>query len=121
MFSLRTPALGLDFVILDQAGSPAERGELFFMPPSIWISTALLNQDHFRVYFADTPDSQGGETLRRHGDQVEKLAAGGWRALGRVDDTMNLGGIKISSAEIERALLSRPVTVHSLGTQRSEK
>jgi acetyl-CoA synthetase len=106
--AFNTPALGLDFVILDQTGSPAERGELFVVPPSIGLSTALLNQDHFRVYFADTPAGPGGETLRRHGDQVEKLAGGGWRALGRVDDTMNLGGIKISSAEIERALLSLP-------------
>ena len=30
------------------------------------------------------------------------LPGGYFRALGRVDDTMNLGGIKISSAELER-------------------
>ena len=30
------------------------------------------------------------------------LPGGYYRALGRVDDTMNLGGIKISSAELER-------------------
>jgi acetyl-CoA synthetase len=33
---------------------------------------------------------------------MERLGGGYYRALGRVDDTMNLGGIKVSSAEIER-------------------
>jgi acetyl-CoA synthetase len=103
-----TPALGLDFVILDEAGCPAKSGELFIVPPSIGLSTTLLNQDHWQVYFAGTPAGPEGQTLRRHGDQVEKLACGGWRALGRADDTMNLGGIKIGSAEIERTLQSIP-------------
>jgi acetyl-CoA synthetase len=106
--AFNTPALGLDFVILDEAGCPAESGELFIVPPSIGLSTTLLNEDHWQVYYADTPAGPGGETLRRHGDQVQKLAGGGWRALGRADDTMNLGGIKVSSAEIERALQSVP-------------
>ena len=35
-----------------------------------------------------------GERLRRHGDEVERLPGGYYRALGRCDDTMNLGGIK---------------------------
>ena len=35
---------------------------------------------------------------------MEKLPNGYYRGLGRADDTMNLGGIKISSAEIERVL-----------------
>ena len=40
--------------------------------------------------------------LRRHGDEVERLPGGYYRAHGRVDDTMNLGGIKTSSVELER-------------------
>ena len=35
-----------------------------------------------------------GGRLRRHGDEVERLPGGYYRALGRCDDTMNLGGIK---------------------------
>ncbi len=103
-----TPALGLDFVILDEAGQPTDNGELFLVPPSMGLSTGLLNQDHHEVYFADTPPGPHGELLRRHGDQVERLPGGFYRAHGRVDDTMNLGGIKVSSAEIERTLLSVP-------------
>jgi acetyl-CoA synthetase len=35
---------------------------------------------------------------------MESLSEGYWRAHGRVDDTMNLSGIKVSSVEIERAI-----------------
>jgi acetyl-CoA synthetase len=58
--------------------------------------------DHHEVYFEGMPPGPAGEVLRRHGDQMEALGYGYYRAHGRVDDTMNLGGIKTSSAEIER-------------------
>ena len=99
-----TPALGIDLVILDDAGNEADEGELFLIGPSIGLSRRLLNRDHHEVYFEGTPLGPGGVKLRRHGDQFQRLAGGGYRALGRADDTMNLGGIKVSSAQIERAL-----------------
>jgi acetyl-CoA synthetase len=37
-----------------------------------------------------------------------RTADGFYRAQGRVDDTMNLGGIKVSSAELERACNRHP-------------
>lgn len=121
-----TPALGLDFVILDEGDRPARKGELFIIPPSIGLSTALLNKDHHQVYFAETPllpspvraglpdqlvSQQATQAnppllLRRHGDWIECLPNGYYRACGRVDDTMNLGGIKVSAAEIEQVLNS---------------
>ena len=102
-----TPALGLDFTILDANGAPADNGELFLLPPSIGLSNELLNRDHHQVYFEGTPEAPGGTgPLRRHGDQVECLGGGYYRAHGRVDDTMNLGGIKVSAAEIEQILNS---------------
>ena len=101
-------ALGLDFEILDETGNPVDTGELFIVPPSIGLSTTLLNQNHHQIYFAETPQTVSGEILRRHGDQMEKLPNGYWRALGRADDTMNLGGIKVSSVEIEHVLQSVP-------------
>jgi acetyl-CoA synthetase len=107
-----TPTLGLDFVILDERGEPADEGEVFLVPPSIGMSTSLLNRDHHEVYFAGTPRGPHGETLRRHGDEMRRVP-GGWQALGRADDTMNLGGIKVSSAEIERALHGVPGVVET--------
>ncbi len=101
-----TPTLGLDMVILNESGEVSDNGEVFLIPPSIGCSTTLLNKDHHEAYYADTPTGPHGERLRRHGDQMQKLPGGGWRAMGRADDTMNLGGIKVSSAEIERVLQS---------------
>ena len=98
-----TPAFGLDLAIRDEHGRPATNGELFLVPPSVGLSTELLNDDHHDVYLAGTPTA-GGRPLRRHGDHMQRLPGGYYRALGRVDDTMNLSGIKVSSAEIERAL-----------------
>jgi len=106
-----TPSLGLDFVILDEEGKPTDNGEVFLIPPSIGLSTRLLNHDHDQVYFEDVPAGPDGAVLRRHGDQIETLGAAYCRHHGRADDTMNLGGIKVSSAEIERTL-NRTEGVH---------
>ena len=101
-----TPALGLDIVICDEDGQPADNGEVFVTSPSIGLSTELLNNDHYEVYFDGTPRLSKIPPLRRHGDGVERLADGYYRIHGRVDDTMNLNGIKVSSAEIEAVLNS---------------
>ena len=101
-----TPALGLDIAICDEEGQPTDNGEVYVTPPSIGLSTELLNKDHYEVYFEGTPQLPKLPPLRRHGDGVERLANGYYRIHGRVDDTMNLGGIKISSAEIEGVLNS---------------
>jgi acetyl-CoA synthetase len=106
--TFNTAALGLDFVILDEREMPAEKGEAFVVPPSIGLSNTVLNNDHHEIYFAATPRGPQGQVLRRHGDEMQNLGGGYWRALGRADDTMNLGGIKVSSAEIEHALQSVP-------------
>ena len=94
-----TPALGIDLVIVDDSGSVADEGEVFLVPPSIGMSIALLNRDHHEAYYEGVPSGLG--PLRRHGDHLRREDDGTYRALGRVDDTMNLGGIKVSSAEIE--------------------
>lgn len=103
-----TPALGLDFVMLNEQGTVTENGEVALIPPSIGLSNDLLNRDHEVVYYAGMPKTPEGKILRRHGDQIEKIDEYLYRALGRVDDTMNLGGIKTSSAEIERTLAEVP-------------
>ncbi len=96
-----TPTVGLDLEILDEEGNAATAGEVFLVPPSIGMSNVLLNRDHHEVYYAEVPRPG----LRRHGDHMERLQGGYIRAHGRADDTMNLSGIKVGSAEIERVLL----------------
>jgi acetyl-CoA synthetase len=102
-----TPALGLDLVLLDDEGAETgvgTDGEVFLLPPSIGLSQTLLNKDHHEVYYEGCPSGPVGQQLRRHGDQLERLPGGYYRAHGRADDTMNLGGIKVSSVELENVI-----------------
>lgn len=107
-----TPAFGLDFLILDdgQHVAPGGHGQIFLVPPSIGLSQRLLNRDHDAEYHADVPPGPEGQVLRRHGDEVHVLGDGYWAAGGRADDTMNLGGIKVSSIELEAAMNGDPVS-----------
>ena len=94
-------------MILDDENRPAaenEEGEVYLVPPSVGLSQKLLNRDHDAVYYEGCPTGPAGEVLRRHGDQLASLPGGYFRAQGRADDTMNLGGIKVSSLELERVL-----------------
>jgi acetyl-CoA synthetase len=105
-----TASFGVELVLVNETGPGAgeNAGEMFLVPPAIGMSSELLHHDHDAVYFEGTPQGPRGEILRRHGDAIERLPLGYFRALGRVDDTMNLGGIKVGSVEIERVLNGVP-------------
>ena len=107
-----TVAYGLELAILDEEGRPADLGEGFLIGPAVGFSTELIHRDHHATYYAGTPES-AGSALRRHGDRIERLPGGFFRVLGRVDDTMNLGGIKVSAVEIERVLNGHPLVRES--------
>ncbi|QHN83314.1 putative acyl-activating enzyme 17, peroxisomal [Arachis hypogaea] len=101
-----TPAMCCSLFILDEEGHPIPQdvpgmGELALGPIMFGASITLLNADHYDVYFKGMP-VYNGKVLRRHGDVFERTAKGYYHAHGRADDTMNLGGIKVSSVEIER-------------------
>mmetsp|Transcript_42051 Transcript_42051/g.109007 ORF Transcript_42051/g.109007 Transcript_42051/m.109007 type:complete len:655 (+) Transcript_42051:796-2760(+) len=112
-----TPTLGSRVTIitpdssLTQHGPTAAptEGELAVNPPMLGSSQRLLNRDHYKLYYEGMPRLPDGRVLRRHGDEVRRLAGGCYCAQGRCDDTMNLGGIKISSVEIERACVAAAV------------
>lgn len=98
------PAIGFSWLLLDEGRHETTNGEVFFEPPVIGLSTRLINRDHHEVYFADISPGPNSQLLRRHGDQIETLPGGYYRAQGRIDDAMNLGGIKVSSVQIEELL-----------------
>ena len=111
-----TPTLGMDFVILDEEGAAVPEGgegELFLIPPAIGLSQTLLNKNHDEVYYVGCPSGPKGEVLRRHGDRIARLHKGFFKAAGRTDDAMNLGGIKVSSAELEQVLDLHPAVYES--------
>lgn len=101
--SFTTPCLGIDMVLFDETEMPCDSGEAFLTSPSVGMSTTLIAGDHRSVYYEGTP-RWNGQITRRHGDRVERLGVAHYRVQGRADDAMNLGGIKVSSAEIERVL-----------------
>ena len=117
MFS--SPVLGSQFLLQDKEEKPVEgssfekdrdgsnSGELVLVAPTVGLSTTLLNRDHYTEYYEGMPSGPDGELLRRHGDEVEYVRSSlhlseenqnsttpYFRALGRSDDTMNIGGKK---------------------------
>ena len=132
-----TANLGVDFVILDETGADVDEtggdvdetggdvdetgaevgnggtGELFLVPPALGMSQRLLNGDHDEVYFDGCPEGPRGEVLRRHGDHTQRLHHGYYRAQGRADDGMNLGGIMVSPLELERIVDGHPAVYES--------
>ncbi|KAL3321347.1 hypothetical protein AABB24_039129 [Solanum stoloniferum] len=103
-FSSATMSTG--FVILDEDGRPypddqACVGEIGLFPTYMGATDRLLNADHEKVYFEGMPTYKDMQ-LRRHGDILKRTIGGYLVVNGRADDTMNLGGIKTSSIEIER-------------------
>jgi len=100
-------ALGSGLILLDEDGNEADEGEMYLVPPAMGLSRRVINRDHHEVYYAGTP-TLAGKILRRHGDQMLRLSNGYYQAQGRADDTMNLGGIKVGTAEIERVVSDLP-------------
>lgn len=106
-------AMGFSWLLMNDAFQLDRIGEVFFEPPALGLSTRLINRDHHEVYYADIPLGPKQQVLRRHGDQLEELPGGYFRAHGRIDDAMNLGGIKVSCVQIEE-ILTRHHTVQEL-------
>ncbi|KAL2507931.1 putative acyl-activating enzyme 18 [Forsythia ovata] len=99
-------SMSTGFVILNESGLPypddqACVGEVGLYPLYMGATDRLLNADHDEVYFKGMPTYKGMQ-LRRHGDIIKRTVGGFLVVQGRSDDTMNLGGIKTSSIEIER-------------------
>ena len=95
--------LNPDCKILDSSGSSDVSGEIALLGPSLGLSTQILNRDHDATYYKDMPND-----LRRHGDQIRRFNGSFYQAMGRSDDSMNLGGIKVGSLELERVINLHP-------------
>ncbi|XP_078180968.1 acyl-activating enzyme 18 isoform X1 [Carex rostrata] len=100
------PSMTTGLVIFDEQGNPFPDdqtcvGEMGLVPAYLGATNRLLNADHYKVYFDGMPIYRGVQ-LRRHGDVLQRTVGGYYIVQGRADDTMNLGGIKTSSVEIER-------------------
>lgn len=111
-FNTATP--GTAFILVtDQLTALSEvgTGEVFIIPPAMGLSQKLLNKSHYEEYYSNLPEITDYPILRKHGDGFHLHKYGNilyYKSIGRTDDTMNLGGIKISSIEIETIINLHP-------------
>ncbi len=117
--NFNTAAPGSSFILLDEQNtvvSDAGSGEVYLIPPAIGLSQEILNKNHYEEYYSDLPLLPSYPVLRRHGDAFHAARYEGityYRSIGRTDDSMNLGGIKISAVEIESVINKHPDIIES--------
>lgn len=124
-----TPTLGIDLRFRDEESgklSANQSGEVFIIPPSIGLSQSLLNRDHHEEYYEGTPRLEDGTPLRKHGDSYQLYSelvedTTFYKSRGRSDDSMNLGGIKVSAVEIEKIINQHPAVYESAAVAVSPK
>lgn len=109
---IQTPALGVDVDVVDADGNtlrerPGQRGDLICrnvlpsMPLRFWGDADF--SAYRRAYFEGYPD------VWTHGDFAEWTDHGGIVISGRSDATLNVGGVRIGTAEIYRQLVDFPL------------
>lgn len=109
---IQTPALGVDIDVLDADGAslrvhPGQRGDLVCrnalpsMPLRFWGDDDASS--YRRAYFEGFPG------VWTHGDFAEWTVHGGIVITGRSDATLNVGGVRIGTAEIYRQLAGFPI------------
>ncbi len=47
--------MGIDFRIINEKSLHADNGEVAIIPPSLGLSSTLLNADHHEIYYANMP------------------------------------------------------------------
>lgn len=122
-----TAAPGSQFVLVNENKeviSNSGSGEVFIIPPTIGLSQQLLNKNHHEEYYTDLPEIKNYSMLRKHGDgfyvkQEDDIIF--YKSIGRTDDSMNLGGIKISSIEIETIVNKHPAVFESAAIASQDK
>ena len=98
------PCPGIDLDIFDEQGNSIKntKGYLVIKQPWPGMTNSLLNDDerYFETYWSKFKD------VWFHGDYVLKDNDGLWYMHGRTDDVINVSGHRLSTAEIEQAVLS---------------
>jgi acyl-coenzyme A synthetase/AMP-(fatty) acid ligase len=98
---------GVEAVITDEGGAPVARGT----PGLLRLRRAGMPQGYFRNPEATAKAFRGG--WFHTGDYARLDAEGMLHIGGRADDRMNLGGMKIEPAPIERALEEHPAVAEA--------
>src|SRR5439155_10988836 len=102
--SATRPFPGVEADIVDEKGKPADSGYLILKKPwPAMARTIYKDPERFReAYWSRFPG------VYFTGDGAKRDADGDYWLLGRVDDVMNVAGHRISTYEVESALVDHP-------------
>jgi acetyl-CoA synthetase len=98
---------GIDAAVVDERGEPLEEGEGLLVLRRPWpamLRTLYREEDRFvETYF-----STFGRDTYLVGDAARRDEDGYLWVLGRIDDVINVSGHRLSTAEVESAIVSHP-------------
>jgi acetyl-CoA synthetase len=98
---------GVDAAVFDEGGEPVEGGEGLLVLRRPWpgmLRTLYREQERFvETYF-----SRFGPETYLVGDAARRDEDGYFWVLGRIDDVVNVSGHRLSTAEVESAIVSHP-------------
>ncbi len=105
--SATRPLPGVDAAVFDDAGEPVSEGEGLLVLRRPWpgmLRTLYREDDRFvETYF-----SRFGRETYLVGDAARQDEDGYFWVLGRIDDVINVSGHRLSTAEVESAIVSHP-------------
>jgi acetyl-CoA synthetase len=105
--SATLPLPGIDAAVYDERGEPVEEQEGLLVLRRPWpgmLRTLYREEDRFvETYF-----SRFDRETYLVGDAARRDADGYFWVLGRVDDVINVSGHRLSTAEVESAIVSHP-------------
>jgi len=108
-----TPLPGIDVAVLDEEGNevaPGTQGLLAIRRPWPGMLRTLYKDDE---RFVDTYYSKWDKETYLVGDAAKADDDGYVRVIGRVDDVINVSGHRMSTAEVESAIVSHPKVAES--------
>ncbi|HEX6688624.1 MAG TPA: acetate--CoA ligase [Solirubrobacterales bacterium] len=105
--SATQPLPGIDAAVFDDGGEPVEGGEGLLVLRRPWpgmLRTLYREEERFiETYF-----SRFGKETYLVGDAARRDEDGYLWVLGRIDDVVNVSGHRLSTAEVESAIVSHP-------------
>jgi acetyl-CoA synthetase len=105
--SATQPLPGIDAAVVDDSGEPIEEGEGLLVLRRPWpgmLRTLYREEERFiETYF-----SRFGKETYLVGDAARRDEDGYLWVLGRIDDVVNVSGHRLSTAEVESAIVSHP-------------
>jgi acetyl-CoA synthetase len=98
---------GIDAAVFDEGGEPVEESEgvLVLRRPWPGMLRTLFREDK---RFVETYFARYGPETYLVGDAARRDADGCFWVLGRIDDVVNVSGHRLSTAEVESAIVSHP-------------